>query len=515
MNASLFEKLQKTGRLPTPPGVVLRLLELTRSPDVSTKELTAAIAPDPALTAKILRFANSPLAGSTRAVTSLPQAVNMLGVRGLTMMALSFSILSARGAEVCKGFRGQEFNIHALGCAVAAKWLAALTRLADAQAGFVAGLLSQFGRAILATAAPEEYAVILHDARRVPEDLPELEFKRLGATYAQVGGQLLSSWGLPESLCGAITAFRDDVNPRELPALAQVLRVAEVGASVLCPTQGKESPGAADFVRAAADLDVSMDDCRKALTDIAQELQETRAVLEIPQASLRNLEDIEDEVRECLAELNFSLHAESLSAARQQQALMRLATTDPLTKVANRAAFDAQFASELERSQRTSVPFSIFMIDVDQFKSLNDTYGHQAGDRVLFAVASVLQGAIRKVDFLARYGGDEFVILAPGASGDDARRLAERLRETVQSLNILWDDHSLHVTVSIGVGIVTQVNATQTASRILARADERLYAAKQAGRNCVEVCDLGEPQPSVAPHTVEKIKSAPAGAGKA
>ena len=137
------------------------------------------------------------------------------------------------------------------------------------------------------------------------------------------------------------------------------------------------------------------------------------------------------------------------------------------------------------------------MIDVDKFKVCNDTYGHQAGDCVLQAVASVINANTRKVDYVARYGGEEFAVVVPATSPDGVRELADRLRGAVEETAVEWEGKKFGVTVSIGAAVLTQAVDEGDAANILKAADERLYAAKCAGRNRVEMVVDGVPAVAV------------------
>ncbi len=164
------------------------------------------------------------------------------------------------------------------------------------------------------------------------------------------------------------------------------------------------------------------------------------------------------------------------------------ATTDPLTGVGNRAAFDARLALELERAARDGSEVGLLMIDADNFKRFNDTYGHQAGDRVLQAVARLFDENVRRVDYVARYGGEEFVVIAPSITKEGIACLAERLRAAVEANTLKWEGDNLHVTISIGVAIASGFHDVQAAAVSLIRAaDANLYAAKCAGRNRVSL----------------------------
>lgn len=464
----------------------MKLLELTRQPDVAIKEIADTIAADPGLSAKILRFANSPIAGVGREVTSLMQAVNLQGIRGVKMMALSFSVLSQGPSKSCPGFHQDQYAVQSLACGVAAKLIAGIAKLGSSQEAFSAGLLSQIGRAALASAAPAEYAPVLTSAKNVPRDLPALEQTFIGSTYAAIGGQLLRTWGIPETLCRAVEVFRT-ADSETTNWLAGVLDTAEIAAAILCPDGVEPAIDSASFVnQMISRYGVATDQGVELLRQIAAEVEETRKALDVPKGRLRTSEEIEAEVRERITELSLAMHMENQTLARQQEDLLRRATTDPLTGVGNRAAFDARMSLELERAARTASPFGLLMIDVDKFKNFNDTYGHQVGDRVLQSVARLLDDNIRKIDYVARYGGEEFAVIAPSTPLDGLLLLAERLRRSVEALPLAWEGKELRITVSVGVGLLTEVTDAREAAPVVIRAaDEQLYAAKLAGRNRV------------------------------
>ncbi len=169
----------------------------------------------------------------------------------------------------------------------------------------------------------------------------------------------------------------------------------------------------------------------------------------------------------------------------QERELRRLATTDPLTGLANRRHFLAQVERELERFQRYAEPVALLMLDLDHFKQVNDRYGHAAGDTVLQHFAAVAQNALRKIDILGRLGGEEFAALLPDTRIEGARRLAERLRRTVADSPAVSPTGEVRFTVSVGLTLLAP--GDRDAGAILTRADRALYRAKDRGRNRVEV----------------------------
>jgi diguanylate cyclase (GGDEF)-like protein len=163
--------------------------------------------------------------------------------------------------------------------------------------------------------------------------------------------------------------------------------------------------------------------------------------------------------------------------------LTRLATTDSLTGVANRRHFLVQVAAEVRRRARSGDPLAVLTLDVDRFKTVNDTYGHQAGDDVLRAFAAALRREARAVDTVGRVGGEEFMILMPETDAAAALVAAERIRRAVEAMAVATGGHVLNITVSIGVGQFGPDG--ETAEAVFAVADRRLYAAKNGGRNRV------------------------------
>ncbi len=170
---------------------------------------------------------------------------------------------------------------------------------------------------------------------------------------------------------------------------------------------------------------------------------------------------------------------------RVTKQLFEASTRDALTNIYNRRYFDERLAAEVAYAHRHEGLLGLVMIDVDHFKQVNDKRGHLAGDTVLQAVARRISTLIRAEDVFARYGGEEFVIIARGVPVDGLKVLAERVRRVVQDTSIHYESDPLRVTVSAGVATLNECDAHATGDLLVALADERLYRAKHAGRNCV------------------------------
>ncbi|MFP3980418.1 MAG: transporter substrate-binding domain-containing protein [Desulfobacterales bacterium] len=182
-----------------------------------------------------------------------------------------------------------------------------------------------------------------------------------------------------------------------------------------------------------------------------------------------------------LARLNRKLGAAHEALAIKSRELERLSITDPLTGIFNRMKFEDILLNEIKRVQRTRQPFSVIMLDVDHFKEINDSYGHQAGDIVLQELAGFLQASVRKADTLGRWGGEEFLILCPETTGKGAAVLAEHLRGLIATRRITVAGR---VTCSFGVA---QHRPGEGETQLLSRVDRAMYRAKKGGRNRVEL----------------------------
>jgi diguanylate cyclase len=156
------------------------------------------------------------------------------------------------------------------------------------------------------------------------------------------------------------------------------------------------------------------------------------------------------------------------------------ARLDPLTRLANRKSFDERFAQEVERRSRTDSPVSLLLWDLDNFKVINDTYGHRAGDRVLQRVAACFMSGLSAEDFVARIGGEEFVVLLTGLTAERALGIADQLRASVEALKFHVRGAPVRVTVSCGL---TELRATDPSGAAFDRADAALYRAKRNGKN--------------------------------
>ncbi|GLS24595.1 GGDEF domain-containing protein [Marinibactrum halimedae] len=234
----------------------------------------------------------------------------------------------------------------------------------------------------------------------------------------------------------------------------------------------------------------------------ASDLQELKgSVKEHIEALYSNLSELE-QLKTSGQTLDTELIAvqERLSRLEQehQEALEELETerkkalTDTLTELPNREAFNQRLHHEFQRWQRYGHPLSLAICDVDHFKKFNDTYGHQTGDKVLKIIANLLVKRLREVDFIARFGGEEFVILLPETHAREGYNVLESVREALSQAAFRFKDQPVTITASFGI---TDFQEEDTTTTVFARADNALYQAKDQGRNCVVYAEKEEKKP--------------------
>ncbi len=178
-------------------------------------------------------------------------------------------------------------------------------------------------------------------------------------------------------------------------------------------------------------------------------------------------------------------YLDEVAALRKEvRDLAREVRTDALTGLYNYRHFSELLEHEVERSHRSGLPLALIMVDLDHFKRLNDSWGHEAGNKILVRVAQLLRQGVRRIDAVCRYGGEEMVIVLPGARLPRAVQVAERLRRCVESLRLEGDEEPIRVTASFGVTVLSSQGVTD-AGALVAAADAMLYQAKEQGRNRV------------------------------
>lgn len=485
-------------KLPSPPAIAIRILDAVRQDDNSFNDLADIIKVDPALSSRLLKIANSPLYGLPNRVVSISQATAMIGTQALTNIALSFVIIQGFQKRVQGGFDFELFWRRAITAAVAAEVLAERVKRKDPNI-FVSALLQDIGVLVLFLSDAASFTELLDKKRISGKSLGETEREHFGFDHADVGEHLLRTWNLPEAIVGPIR-WHHHLDPHQPHGdAATLLRFADKISALYHGTQSnRKSIEIHEGLKEAYQLSDAQID---ALIDqVGVSARQVMEHFQIQPGDMRPFTQIMQEANEELGRLNLTYEqmvlelkqakqsAEQLAVElkRANDSLRELAFRDELTGLYNHRFFQEVFEAELQKSKRYQHPISLLLLDIDYFKTVNDTYGHLIGDYVLKEVSQVMIRLVRHCDIVARYGGEEFAIVLPETGKVGAHVLAQRVRRGLEQHQFVYDSARFSITASIGLVSTDMAAITIERRALIECSDQALYAAKQNGRNRVE-----------------------------
>lgn len=612
--ANDYHELKATDRLPSPSGTALAIMKIAQQPDFTLEEIVQLVKSDPALSGRILRFANSALLGANRAIVNVLDAAMMVGIQTLRNIALSLSLLDKNQAGPCQKFDYTLYWAQSLAMAVAMSELTTYQRTAPPEEAFTLGLLANIGRLGLASVWPDVYSECLQQAQG--EQLLQLEQVRFAINHQNLTLNMLNDWGIPQPFLEALklSYSTEILENHRIANFAKQIRFArhlakyciasEEYQSILQPSLASEAElhgfdqtkllnlletikqkwqawgkeinvktevtlnlveHSVEASNTANGLDLLLvDDDPIMITRLFKQLStagyqvsvcndgesalkhiqehrpsllitdwrmypmdglelckalrssalgkniyivmltaetnenelvnafdagiddyvtkpvSTRVLLSRLRAGQRivrlqqEVEKERNEVQRYMAELKAS-----------NQRLERMAYTDMLTELPNRRYAMNRLHQEFEVSKRYHRPLSVLMLDLDHFKLINDSLGHDVGDQVLVHTAKVVRAAIRAIDIACRLGGEEFIVIVPNTEGKIALTLAERIRSAIQHNQPPGIPLLNPLTISIGVAGLTPT--TNHWKDLMLLADQALYQVKQTTRNGVQL----------------------------
>ena len=493
----------KPADLPAPPQAAARIVQSCSNPQVGAQQLARIVASDPILTAEILRTVNSAFFGLKREIKSAAHAVTVLGNRALRNIALCLAVRDALKPDAIPGFDMLTYWEDALRRAVGSKLLAGKLGV-DPDEAFTIGLLQDFGMLAMIFAMPDS-AHCWPDLRGAePEERRELEQRHFGITHDKVGLMLAKTWSLPAGIALPMACHHSldaDGLPSHHRRSCKIAHGADLLTAVYAANDKKNALERCrgmlgelfgwDTETSDALLDRLPEGVEEAANSLGLRVQEQPKLEEIMREANRKLVEENISYQELTWRLERTLAEKDRLAAQLQEAnkrLEQLAYFDALTGLMNRRRFHEAFRAEIARHGRNGQPLSLIMVDLDHFKSVNDTYGHPFGDTVLESVAQAFRDTLRSTDIKARIGGEEMCLVLPESDRSAAMATVERVRAAIEGMQLSTPTTRVQVTASFGCCTWTgdaQTGAAvdEVAKRLMDRSDSALYSAKHGGRN--------------------------------
>jgi diguanylate cyclase (GGDEF)-like protein len=627
-----FAELKATGKLPSPSGVALAIIDLCRQESASLEQIAHAVSADPALSGRIIKFANAAAHGPRRPVVSIADAIRMVGVSTVRQVVLGFSLLGQYRTGACKPFDYNRYWSRSLAMAIAAQMLCMRVRSVAPDEAFTCGLLATVGTLALATLYPDEFGqLLIEHSRTAGVALARLEQQRFATDHTELSAALMEDWHLPRlfvsaafhhelledaslpegsreyTVCGllnlaaqladfcvardqkrkalipdlilaaarigldeaGLAMLSDELVPRwnewgrilevtteEVPSFEQIAEEKEQPAPALDlvpPSPGRPFQplsilvvdddrsilmvlehllrGLGHRVTAAQDGKAALAKAVslrpqiiisdwimpgldgvtlcKALRETEEGQQMYFIILSALEQDDQLIEAFESGVDDYLTKpftprvLAARLRAGQRVIRLQEDArrdgehmrrfaaelavanrrLQQAALTDPLTGLPNRRYAMERLEQEWSASSRSRRPLTCILVDVDQFKQVNDAHGHELGDLVLRQLGALLRKEARTEDVICRIDGEEFALIAPDTTSRAALNLAERLRSAVNRAR--FSSGSVSVALTVSLGVAEREPGMERIDELVRATDRALEEAKRAGCNRV------------------------------
>ena len=486
-STDFFDKLFKTSEnLPTLPGIAAKLLRAFQKENPDIDEIGKILSTDPPLSAKVLKIVNSSCYSLPAKITSVNHAIKLLGINSVKNLALSFSLVNKFNANASKTLDHALFWKDSLIGAITVKLIGEKMIKSFSDDIFFLGLLQNIGFFTLCCCMPKQYDLVMAEFHKNGSQIHEVESQSLGFNHMEIGEYLIKSWGLPDTFYTPIgyhpcpqrlKSARDDIH-----TLTKVLHLSSLYIELFNHSSDVGLQMAMIEQRAKTygfDEKIDIHEVGKTINQLASEIL---PIFDIEFKDENEYAQLLETAKAEIAKLSTELINNLLDQKQEINLLRQQVGRDSMTNLNNHQRFRELLQQEISRSHRYNHPLAVIFADIDHFKSVNDTYGHLAGDRVIKIVAGCLKKELRESDHLARYGGEEFAFILPETKKDDAWMVAERLRKAIDALRIAHGDGFIHVTMSFGIALL-KPGEKISLDELISKADSVLYNAKNQGRN--------------------------------
>ncbi|MCC7329456.1 MAG: GGDEF domain-containing protein [Gammaproteobacteria bacterium] len=488
----MLQRLKTCTSFPTPPAVAMQVIALAQDPEIDLARVADTVSGDPAIAAKVMRIANSAMYARRRQSTNLRQALIVLGLNATLTLALSFTLVSALRKDASKGFDFTAYWKRAILAATWGKLLATEFGRRDAEEVFLAALLQDIGMLALDKLAPDTYAGI-SPFRLEHGRVSQHEQSCVETDHRSVGAWLLKNWNMPAPILRGVQHSHDPTAGGVEPEHREFVRCVALSGELadVWLTDPSETGIHRIGQQVHRHLGILSNRLSELFMAIGEQIPVAEGLFDMDILPAGQLQDITEQAREVLMVRNLYTISNHEDLERQQSKLkaensvLRVESErDGLTGVLNRRAFEEAMEREFAMATKNNWPLSVVFVDLDHFKGINDTHGHQSGDAMLRAVAGLLTGTLRDTDVVARYGGDEFVLLLPGLDTTQVEAVAERLVQRARTTRVEGNaGRSFAITLSLGIATRDSASGFATSQELLAAADRALYHSKHSGRD--------------------------------
>ena len=490
---ALFER----AKLPTSPAIAAQILQLIDDPESSAAQFTEVIQADPAIAGRLLKMANSARYAQRNAVTTIQRAVTVLGLRQLRVLVLGFELVSHLDRLGRAPFDLPSFWKVSVLRACVARELARKVVPSMADEAFLVGLLQDSGLVLLTQLLGREYGELCSSSLS-PDEFYSEERRRFRHTHVEAVAELSAMWGLPVTIREPVGRHHERIAVGgSAPEEVRLVAVAYFVGSMPFTPEGTVAGDEPDLkTYATRELRLDAETLEECMTRAMEEfvpiselfgdaLNADFDAADLLQDANRKLQeqavDAAAQVREVEAERDQILDEQvtlrnALGQYRQQ------AARDPLTALLNRRALLDATVYCIRRSELSNTPITVLFMDLDDFKAVNDHYGHPVGDTVLQVLAETIRQVMEGSGFAGRYGGEEFVVVVPELSEAEARQFAERMLAGIRAAEIPGVPLQQQITCSIGA-VWCEPRRAMSPEGLLGRADELMYLAKKGGKN--------------------------------